>query len=125
MATVLLLYPTASALAASVTEPGETVGLPNGTPTPPGFYLANQANYGCRSTTPQKRVYWPMSRSLLGRLPGRFSAADWCSWRPVMPRREHSQHDFRRRLGQSVCGRNTSLGSRAWLGFQLHAWRLL
>ena len=54
VATVLLLYPTASSLAASVTEPGETVGLPNGTPAPPGLYLANEANYGCRSTSPQK-----------------------------------------------------------------------
>ena len=52
MATVLLLYTAASSLAGSVTEPGETVGLPNGAPAPPGVFLAYEANYGCRGTNP-------------------------------------------------------------------------
>ncbi len=54
VATVLLLYPTASSLAGSVTQPGETLGLPNGHPAPPGFFLANEANYGCSDTSPQR-----------------------------------------------------------------------
>ena len=53
VATGLLLFTAASSLAGSVTEPGETIGLPNGTPAPPGFFLANEANYGCRDTSPQ------------------------------------------------------------------------
>jgi hypothetical protein len=43
----------ASALAGSVTQPGETVGAPSGAPAPPGFYFANKANWGCRNTSPQ------------------------------------------------------------------------
>jgi len=43
----------APALGGSVTEPGETLGLPNGAPAPPGIFLANEANYGCRGTSPQ------------------------------------------------------------------------
>ncbi len=54
MAIVLLLYTAASSLAGSVTEPGETLGLPNGAPAPPGVFLANEANYGCRGTSPQR-----------------------------------------------------------------------
>ena len=52
-AIVLLLYTAPSALAGSVTQPGETIGLPNGTPSPEGYYLANEANFGCRNTSPQ------------------------------------------------------------------------
>jgi hypothetical protein len=49
----LSLCTTASALAGSVTQPGETLGAPLGAPAPPGFYFANTANWGCRNTTPQ------------------------------------------------------------------------
>jgi hypothetical protein len=43
---------TSSALAASVTQPGELVGLPSGTPLPPGLYFANTADWGCRNSSP-------------------------------------------------------------------------
>jgi hypothetical protein len=41
-----------SAIAASVTQPGELVGIPSGTPLPTGLYFANTADWGCRSTSP-------------------------------------------------------------------------
>jgi hypothetical protein len=37
-------------LAASVTQPGETVGAPAGEPLPQGLYFANTADWGCRIT---------------------------------------------------------------------------
>ena len=41
------------ALAGSVTQPGETVGLNTGTPLAPGWYAINTVDWGCRNTTPQ------------------------------------------------------------------------
>ena len=41
------------ALAGSVTQPGETVGLNAGAPLPPGWYAINTVDWGCRNTTPQ------------------------------------------------------------------------
>jgi len=41
-----------TALAASVTQPGETVGAPAGAPLPEGLYFANTADWGCRNSTP-------------------------------------------------------------------------
>jgi hypothetical protein len=38
---VLSLCTAASALAGSVTQPGETVGLPTGAPLPQGLYFVN------------------------------------------------------------------------------------
>jgi hypothetical protein len=55
-ASLLLLFTTPSALAGSVTQPGDTMGSPSGAPIPPGFYVANQANGGCASTTPRTCV---------------------------------------------------------------------
>jgi hypothetical protein len=41
-----------SALGASVTQPGELVGIPAGMPLPPRLYFADTADWGCRSTSP-------------------------------------------------------------------------
>src|SRR5262245_25614203 len=41
------------ALAGSVTQPGETVGLNAGAPLPQGWYAINTVDWGCRNTTPQ------------------------------------------------------------------------
>src|SRR5262245_65446822 len=49
----LSLCTAAPALAASVTQPGETVGLNAGTPLAPGWYAINTVNWGCRKTNPQ------------------------------------------------------------------------
>src|SRR5262249_25225443 len=49
----LSLCTAASALAGSVTQPGETVGLNAGTPLAPGWYAINTVDWGCRNTTPQ------------------------------------------------------------------------
>jgi Putative MetA-pathway of phenol degradation len=43
---------TSTAIAASVTQPGELVGLPSGAPLPPGLYFANTADWGCRNSSP-------------------------------------------------------------------------
>jgi Putative MetA-pathway of phenol degradation len=53
-ASLLLLLSTAlSALAGSVTQPGDTMGSASGAPIPPGVYFGNQASYGCSNTTPR------------------------------------------------------------------------
>jgi hypothetical protein len=52
-ASLLLLSTALSALAGSVTQPGDTMGSPSGAPTPPGVYFVNQANWGCSNTTPR------------------------------------------------------------------------
>jgi len=49
---LLSLCVSASALAGSVTQPGETVGAAAGAPLPPGFYAVNTADWGCRDTKP-------------------------------------------------------------------------
>jgi hypothetical protein len=41
-----------TAHAASLTQPGETVGLATGAPLPHGFYLTSTADCGCRNATP-------------------------------------------------------------------------
>src|SRR3984957_11697736 len=41
-----------SALGASVTQPGELVGLPSGMPLPPGLYFADTLDWGCRTSNP-------------------------------------------------------------------------
>jgi hypothetical protein len=53
-ASALLVCIATSALAGSVTQPGETLGAPTGAPAPPGFYFADTSNWGCRTTTPNK-----------------------------------------------------------------------
>ena len=53
-AATLLIFTTPSVvLAGSVTQPGDTMGVANGAPTPTGFYFINQANYGSSNTTPR------------------------------------------------------------------------
>src|SRR5215510_831908 len=52
-AAFLSLCTAAPALAGSVTQPGETVGLNAGAPLPPGWYAINTVDWGCRNTTPQ------------------------------------------------------------------------
>lgn len=49
---VLTVSMAVSAFAASVTQPGETVGLPVGAPLPPGFYFLDTTDWGVRSTNP-------------------------------------------------------------------------
>ena len=49
----LTLCIAAPALAGSVTQPGETVGLNAGAPLPQGWYAINTVDWGCRNTTPQ------------------------------------------------------------------------
>jgi hypothetical protein len=42
----------APALAGSVTQPGETVGIATGAPLPPGLYYVNTMDFGCRDREP-------------------------------------------------------------------------
>ena len=49
----LSLCTAVQALAGSVTQPGETVGLNAGAPLPPGWYAINTVDWGCRNTNPQ------------------------------------------------------------------------
>jgi hypothetical protein len=43
-----------TAIAASVTQPGETVGVPAGAPLQEGLHFANTTDWGCRNTTPTR-----------------------------------------------------------------------
>ena len=71
---MLSLCATASALAGSVTQPGETVGLAAGAPLPEGFYFVNTLDWGCRTTQPEPTclgitipvVTWSTPWTLLG-----------------------------------------------------------
>ena len=49
----LSLCTAVQALAGSVTQPGETVGLNVGAPLPQGWYVINTVDWGCRNTNPQ------------------------------------------------------------------------
>jgi hypothetical protein len=49
----LSLWTAVPALAGSVTQPGETVGLNTGAPLPQGWYVINTVDWGCRNTNPQ------------------------------------------------------------------------
>jgi hypothetical protein len=48
---VLTLSATASAMAGSVTQPGETAGLAAGAPLPPGFYFIDTTDWGAADTS--------------------------------------------------------------------------
>jgi hypothetical protein len=71
---LLSLSATAPALAGSVTQPGETVGVAAGAPLPPGVYYVNTSDYGCRDTQPAAVctaltipvVAWSTPATLLG-----------------------------------------------------------
>jgi hypothetical protein len=51
---VLTLSASASAMAGSITQPGETVGLALGAPLPPGFYFIDTSDWGVRDTSTGK-----------------------------------------------------------------------
>jgi hypothetical protein len=53
----LSLWAAAPALAGSVTQPGETVGLNVGAPLPPGWYAINTVDWGCRKHQPAAHMY--------------------------------------------------------------------
>ena len=77
-ASVLSFCTAASALAGSVTQPGETVGLASGAPLPEGLYFVNTRDW---ATEPEIRPARPSAstfRSSLGRPRGRSSGAE-CS----------------------------------------------
>src|SRR5215472_917972 len=45
------------ALAGSVTQPGETVGLNAGAPLPQGWYAINTVDWGCKEHNPAAHMY--------------------------------------------------------------------
>ena len=70
--------------ASSVTQPGETVGLPAGEPLPEGLYVANTADWGCRNTSPVSClgitipvVTWSTPWTILGARVQFFSVTPW------------------------------------------------
>jgi hypothetical protein len=62
-----------TALAGSVTQPGETVGIPTGAPLPQGLYFTDTVDWGCRTTSPTTCLGITI-RSSRGRRLGRSSA---------------------------------------------------
>lgn len=76
----------APAYGGSVTEPGETLGAATGAPAPPGIYLVDTSNWGCRNTDPQDTcvgvtiplVVWSTPWKILGgRLQPALASATW------------------------------------------------
>jgi hypothetical protein len=70
---VLTVSTAVSAFAGSVTQPGETVGLPTGAALPPGFYFLDTTDWGVRSTSPDTALgvtipvlAWSTPSTLLG-----------------------------------------------------------
>src|ERR1700759_4131320 len=68
-----LCIASSTALGASVTQPGETVGIPTGAPLPQGLYFENTADWGCRNTNPTSClgitipiVFWSTPWTFLG-----------------------------------------------------------
>src|ERR1700757_5429099 len=66
-----------TAVAGSVTQPGETVGIAAGAPLPQGLYFANTADWGCRNTDPSSClgitipiVTWSTPWTFLGNISG-------------------------------------------------------
>src|SRR5262245_37712371 len=76
---VLSLCTAAPALAGSVTQPGETVGLNAGTPLAPGWYAINTVDWGCTPRSTHVRV--SPFRLSLGQRRGRFWAGEYSCWR--------------------------------------------
>ena len=123
-AAVLSLCSAASALAGSVTQPGETVGLAVGAPLPQGLYFVNTGDWGNRSgvdtsvgvTIPV--LAWSTPWTILG---GRvqFLLAG-----PLVEVGVHHT-DLPSRGLQSARRGTVGLGSRKQLGVQLSARRLL
>lgn len=56
-AAVMSIGAATSALGASVTRPGDTIGLAVGIPLPEGLYLGNNTTQECRNTKPQTTCY--------------------------------------------------------------------
>src|SRR5262245_23803615 len=54
---VLSLCTAVPALAGSVTQPGETVGLNAGAPLPQGWYAINTVDWGCMEHNPAAHMY--------------------------------------------------------------------
>jgi Putative MetA-pathway of phenol degradation len=50
--TLTMCMNVSTTIAGSVTQPGETVGIPTGAPLPEGLYFENTADWGCRNTNP-------------------------------------------------------------------------
>jgi hypothetical protein len=70
---VLTVFTAVSALAGSVTQPGETVGAAAGAPLPPGFYFLDTSDWGVRDTSPNTAVgvtipvlYWSTPWTIFG-----------------------------------------------------------
>ncbi len=55
-AAALSVCAVSAAVAGSVTQPGETVGIAAGAPLPEGVYFVNTADWGVRNTTPNTDV---------------------------------------------------------------------
>src|SRR5262245_30400391 len=77
----LSLCTAAPALAGSVTQPGETVGLNTGAPLPQRWYASQYGGLGLQGTPPRStRVRVSPFQSSRGQRRGRFLARDYSFW---------------------------------------------
>src|SRR6266480_4135904 len=112
------------ALAGSVTQPGETVGLNAGAPLPPGWYAINTVDWGCRKHQPAAHMYGSHHSGrrlvnavdVLGReIPVAGGVARGGSRRDTRPRPRFARHLLCRYV-QPGGVRPIGLGPRLWMG---------
>ena len=94
VAGVLSVGTAAPALGASVTRPGDTIGLAVGVPLPEGLYLGNNTTQECRNTSPQTTCYLVDTPILVWSTPWTiFGARVQPAFGPVVPIKFNSGAD--------------------------------
>src|SRR6516164_1497915 len=119
----LSLCTAAPALAGSVTQPGETVGLNAGTPLAPGWYAINTVDWGCKEHHPAAHMYGSHHSGCrlvnavddFGRESTVAGGVAWGGSRRATQPTLRSRHLLYRYV-QPGGARPTGLGPRLWMG---------
>src|SRR6516225_6654602 len=119
----LSLCTAAPALAGSVTQPGETVGLNAGTPLAPGWYAINTVDWGCMEHHPAAHMYGSHHSGCrlvnavddFGRESTVAGGVAWGGSRRATQPTLRSRHLLYRYV-QPGGARPTGLGPRLWMG---------
>src|SRR5215471_7575005 len=120
---VLSLCTAVPALAGSVTQPGETVGLNAGTPLAPGWYAINTVDWGCMEHHPAAHMFGSHHSGCrlvnavddFGRETTVAGGVAWGGSRRATQPTLRSRHLLYRYV-QPGGARPTGLGPRLWMG---------
>src|SRR5215472_16355627 len=120
---VLSLCTAVPALAGSVTQPGETVGLNAGTPLAPGWYAINTVDWGCKEHHPAAHMFRSHHSGCrlvnavddFGRESTVAGGVGWGGSRRATQPTLRSRHLLYRYV-QPGGARPTGLGPRLWMG---------